>query len=48
MRQLLDDPESRVRWEVGTCFGGLSDEDFEGVRSFIETFAASLALGDYP
>ncbi len=48
LRQLLDDPESKVRWEVGTCFGGLTDEDFEGVRKFIEAFAASRALGDHP
>ncbi len=48
LRKLLDDPEPRVRWEIGTCFGGLTDEDFEGVRQFLEAFGASRALGDYP
>ncbi len=48
LRRLMNDPENRVRWEVGTCFGKLGDDDFEDLRGFVEDFAHSRAFCAYP
>ena len=44
LRRLLDDPDEKVRGQVGTCFNHLRPEHLTDLRPFVEAFIASPSL----
>lgn len=44
LRRLLDDPDEKVRNEVGQCFSHLRPEHLDSLRPFIRDFLASQSL----